>query len=396
MRACMVSYSFYESDNRVRRYAETLVKLGYSVDAVALRARDTLPELEWISGVRLFRIQRRAKDEKNKSDYFWKMLSFFLRSSVFLTREQRKQRYDLIHVHSLPDFEVFAALYPKLTGTKVILDIHDIVPEFYASKFNSSPKSLTFKMLVGVERMSAAFSDHVIASNHIWEKRLQERSVKNSKLTTILNYPDTQIFKMRGRTRTDGKFIILYPGSLNYHQGLDVAIRAFSLVRDKTPHAELHIYGSGGEFASLKSLIADLGLQDRVLLKGSLAIDEMASVIENADLGVVPKRKDGFGNEAFSTKILEFMALNVPMIIPDTEVDTHYFDDTVAKFFCAGDERSLADAMLLMINDRTLRETLARNATAFVKDYSWEANKSIYLGLVDSLVNFNNGHVARK
>jgi glycosyltransferase involved in cell wall biosynthesis len=395
MRACMVSYSFYESDNRVRRYAETLVKLGYSVDAVALRRGD-LPELEWISGVRVFRIQRRAKDEKGKLDYFGKMLAFFVRSSFFLVREQWKQRYDLIHIHSLPDFEVFAALYPKLTGSKVILDIHDIVPEFYASKFNSSPKSLTFKMLVGVERMSAAFSDHVIVSNHIWEKRLQGRSVEDHKLTTIMNYPDTQIFQARGRNRSDGKFVILYPGSLNYHQGLDVAIRAFSLIQKEAVNAEFHIYGSGGEFGSLKALIAEMGLQNRVLLKGSLPIDEMASVIENADLGVVPKRKDGFGNEAFSTKILEFMALNVPMIIPDTEVDTHYFNDTVAKFFSAGDDASLADAMLLMFNNRELRETLARNATNFVKSYSWEANKGMYLGIVDALVSSHNGYNPHK
>jgi glycosyltransferase involved in cell wall biosynthesis len=391
----MVSYSFYESDNRVRRYAETLVKLGYSVDAVALR-RGELPEQEWISGVRVFRIQGRAKDEKGKLDYFGKMIAFFVRSSFFLVREQRKQRYDLIHVHSLPDFEVFAALYPKLTGSKIILDIHDIVPEFYASKFNASPKSLAFRMLCRVEQMSAAFSDHVIASNHIWEKRLEGRSVAASKVTTILNYPDTGIFQTRGRTRSDDKFIILYPGSLNYHQGLDVAIRAFSLIRDKVPNAELHIFGTGGEFASLKLLIAELGLQSRILLKGALPIDEMARVIENADLGVVPKRKNGFGNEAFSTKILEFMALNVPMIIPDTEVDTYYFDDTVAKFFCAGDESSLADAMLLMINNRELRETLARNATKFVEDYSWDVNQGKYLGLVDALINSPNGHKSRK
>ena len=53
----------------------------------------------------------------------------------FLTREHIRERYDLIHVHSVPDFEVFAALFPKLTGSKVILDIHDIVPEFYAASF---------------------------------------------------------------------------------------------------------------------------------------------------------------------------------------------------------------------------------------------------------------------
>ena len=53
---------------------------------------------------------------------------------AFLTQEQFRDGYDLIHVHSVPDFEVFAAAYPKLTGTKIILDIHDIVPEFYVEQ----------------------------------------------------------------------------------------------------------------------------------------------------------------------------------------------------------------------------------------------------------------------
>ena len=64
----------------------------------------------------------------------------------------------------------------------------------------------------------------------------------------------------------------------------------------------------------------------------------MVNVIENADLGIVPKRSIGFGNEAFSTKILEFMAMGIPVIVPDTEVDTYYFDEKVAKFFRANDE----------------------------------------------------------
>jgi glycosyltransferase involved in cell wall biosynthesis len=74
-------------------------------------------------------------------------------------------------------------------------------------------------------------------------------------------------------------------------------------------------------------------LENDVLFKGSLVVEQMVRVIENADLGIVPKRKNGFGNEAFSTKILEFMVMGVPVIVPDTEIDTYYFDDKVAKFF---------------------------------------------------------------
>ena len=59
---------------------------------------------------------------------------------IFITKKHFNDPYDLIHVHSVPDFEVFAVLIPKLLGAKIILDIHDIVPEFYASKFNKTRK----------------------------------------------------------------------------------------------------------------------------------------------------------------------------------------------------------------------------------------------------------------
>ena len=386
MRACMVSYSMYDSDNRVRRYAETLAKHGYRVDAVSLRREGQDVHNNTVNGVRVFRIQSRVKNEKSKFDYLAKLILFFGRSLIFLTREHLKEPYDLIHVHSVPDFEVFAALLPKIMGSKVILDIHDIVPEFYSSKFGASQDSLIFKSLVALERLSTAFADHVIASNHIWQKRLQRRSVPESKVTTILNFPDTQVFQPRGRDRNDGKFILLYPGTLTYHQGLDIAVRAFSLIKNQVPEAEFHIYGSGDQSALLKSLVAQLAIEDRVFFKGSLAVESMVRVIENADLGVVPKRGNGFGNEAFSTKILEFMAMGVPVIIPDTEIDTYYFDGTVAKFFRANDEKSLAEAMLLLIKNSAVRESLAGSASEFVKKYTWHVNQHIYLDLVDSLL----------
>jgi glycosyltransferase involved in cell wall biosynthesis len=388
MRACMVSYSMYDSDNRVRRYAETLVKHGYHVDALSLRRGGQAVSNSVVNGVRVFRLQSRVKNEKSKFDYLAKLIVFFWRSLYFLTREHLKERYDLIHVHSVPDFEVFAALFPKIMGSKVVLDIHDIVPEFYASKFGASQNSLIFKSLVAMERISTAFADHVIASNHIWQKRLEGRSVAESKVTTILNFPDTQVFQPKGRDRNDGKFkfILLYPGTLTYHQGLDIAVRAFSLIKDQVPEAEFHIYGSGDQSAFLKSLVAQLGLENRVFFKGSLAVEQMVRVIENANLGIVPKRGNGFGNEAFSTKILEFMAMGVPVIVPDTEVDSFYFNENVVKFFRANDEKSLADAMLWLIGDEAVRETFVRNATEFVKKYTWDVNQHIYLDLVDSLL----------
>ncbi len=387
----MVAYTFYEQDNRVRRYAEALVRRGDSVDVVAIR-KPGQARTEIIEGVRVFRIQQRTVSEKHKIVYLLKLMSFFVLSMLFLTKLQfSKGGYQLIHVHSVPDFEVFAAVIPKLMGAKVILDIHDIVPEFYVGKFKTSKSSFAFRFLVLVERLSTAFANHVIISNHIWQERLESRSVKKSKCSAFINYPDTQIFKRTGATRNDGKFVLIYPGTLNYHQGLDIAVRAFSTIAAEIPQAQFNIYGAGEQFDPLNALISELGLQDRVILKGSVPLNVIASVIEQADLGVVPKRNSGFGNEAFSTKILEFMVMGVPVIVPDTAVDKLYFNDAVVKFFTANDEKSLADAMLLMVKHPELRQELASTASEFVKQYTWDKNQHLYLNLVDSLIQTPDG-----
>src|ERR1700742_1283392 len=327
MKISMVAYAFYETDNRVRRYAEALAKRGDYVEAISLR-REGLPAFEVLNGVRVYRIQPRQINEKGKFTHVWRLIQFFLRSMAFLTKSHLKEKYDLIHVHSVPDFEVFAALFAKLGGAKVILDIHDIMPEFYVSKFNSPRDSRASKILLPIERLSTRFADHVIAANHIWGDRLVTRSVPDSKCTTFLNYPDSTLFQQKdGLPRNNGKFVMLYPGTLNYHQGLDLAVRAFAQIKDQIPEAEFHIYGAGEQLEYLRSLIGELNLQDRVFLKGIVPLEQVSTVIAGADLGIVPKRSNAFGDEAFSTKTLEFMTVGVPLIVPNTTIDSYYFDD---------------------------------------------------------------------
>jgi glycosyltransferase involved in cell wall biosynthesis len=389
-RIAMVSYSFYDGDNRVMRYAETLAARGDHVDVISL-VRPGQSSREVVRGVNVFRIQGRIINERAKWDYFGRILLFFFRALFLLTRQHLKDRYDLIHIHSVPDFLVFTALVPKLMGTKVILDIHDVLPEFYASKFQVSHGSIVFRIMLWIERISATFADHVIISNDIWLKKFTARSADAAKCSTVLNFPDPAIFHRNGRARNDGKFIMLYPGTLSWHQGLDIAIRAFHLVRNELTNAEFHIHGTGTARDSLLQLIEDLDLRDRVFIKKSLPLREIPKVIENADLGIVPKRKDPFGNEAFSTKTLEFMSLGVPLIVSDTAVDTYYFNNSVVAFFHDEDERDLARCMLMMGKHPEFRRELAENALEFVQGYSWDAKKEFYFSLVDSLASGNAG-----
>jgi glycosyltransferase involved in cell wall biosynthesis len=385
MRVGVIAYSFYESDGRVRRYAEALADRGDTVDVIALRDNEA-PYHSVIRGVNVYRIQRRNRNEKAKWTYLSKLLLFLLKSGSFITKEHLRNPYELIHVHSVPDFEVFSTFIPKQLGAKIILDIHDIVPEFYASKFNSDRNGFLFKVLCGIERLSTAYSNHVIIANHIWEKVILNRSVKNrGKCSVYLNYPDMTIFHRRPINSKSDKFKMVYPGSLNFHQGLDVAIKALGKIRNELPQAELHIYGEGGYKPALMKLVDALELQDRVHFHNPVPLDKIADKIADADLGIVPKRNDFFGGEAFSTKILEFMSLGIPVIVSRTRIDQFYFTDDVVKFFEPENEDDLAQSILTLEKDKRLRERMIQNASKLIEDYMWDTKKLEYYALVDSL-----------
>ena len=384
---CMVAYTPYEADNRVRRYAETLAKRGDQVDVIAISGAHFGPPEKELNGVTVYRVQHREHNERNKWTYAWRLLRFLVTSSVALTRLHKRNRYDVIHIHNMPDFLVFAAWYPKFTGAKLILDIHDVVPELFANKFRTKFKSTYVGLLKTIEKISANFVDHVIVSNHLWHQTVIARSVPEGKCSVLVNHVDPEMFSRHERTRSDGKFVVLFPGSFQWHQGLDIAIESFARVKPAVPNAEFHLYcGAGGDLEiDLRRLVQRLGLEDSVKFLGGIPLDQMAQVIANADLGVVPKRADSFGNEAYSTKIMEFMSQGVPVVVSRTKIDTFYFEEGVVHFFRSGDSQAMAEAMLDVINDKDLRQSLVARGYEYVERNGWGQKKKEYLDLIDSL-----------
>jgi glycosyltransferase involved in cell wall biosynthesis len=382
----MLAYTFYENDGRVLRYAEALTHDGARVDAIVLRREGQATE-DSIHGVRVLRIQERQKNEPGKYTHLARVLRFFFRSMIEVTRRHAEDPYDIIHVHSVPDFEIFAAFVPKLLGAKLVLDIHDIVPEFYAAKFKVSEQSAVFAVLKWIEHRSASFADHVIVANDLWLHKIAQRSSPRHKCSALINYPDADIFAPSLRDRAaDGKFIVLYPGTLSWHQGLDLAINALSKVKDQAPGMQIHIYGEGSARDALAALIDELDLADRIFIRPPLPIHQIANVMANADLGVVPKRNDAFGGDAFSTKTLEFMSLGVPLVVANTRVDRYYFNDSLVRFFRAGDIEDLARALLDAYTDPARSAGFASRALDFAGENSWGQKKSEYLDIVERLL----------
>jgi len=385
-RACMISYSYYEADNRVRRYAEALVKSGHSVDAFSLSRKPELPAREVIEGVTVHRLQGRAKNEKTPLQHLVRQLGFWMKSATMLAGWNPANAYTLVHVHNPPDFMIFAAAASKWRGAKLILDIHDIVPELYDSKFPSSLAKAMIAALKWVEKLSMGFADHVIVSNHLWHQKIIARSSAAEKTSVYINYVDPALFYPHSRIRRDNRFVAVFPGSISWHQGLDLAIKALARIQTELPAAEFHVYGVGHAKAGLLALVEELNLNNRVFFHDMVPLEDVPQIMADANVGIVPKRADSFGDEAYSTKIMEFMSQGVPVIVSKTRIDRFYFDDSVVCFFEPSNVEQLAEAILRIARDKEYRETLGKNALEYAAQNSWDRHKSRYLDLVDSLV----------
>lgn len=385
-RIAMVSYSVYESDNRVMRYAEALAQRGDDVQVLALRLSPNLPVQETIQGVRVHRIQDRFKrDERSKLSYLLPILRFLWQTGRWLRRNHAQEPFHLLHIHNIPDFLVFAGWFPRRRGAKVILDIHDIVPEFFSSKFSVPDKSWLVWMLKAMERISARRADHVIISNHLWLRRYARRSRNDGQCSVFINHVNSSIFHERDHATKSPFPVMIFPGGLQWHQGLDIAVRAFKKVVKEIPTAQFHIYGEGSAKKDLIELIRELGLNSSVRFFEPVSIRKVAQLMASATLGVVPKRADSFGDEAYSTKIMEFMSVGVPVVASSTSIDRYYFDDSLVRFFPSGDDAALAEAILEVLRDEKKRTEMVANALAYAKRHNWDSRQRDYFELVDNL-----------
>lgn len=383
----MLVYSVYRRDNRVIRYAEALAARGDIVEVFGLKQNPTESATEEVGSVHVHRVGGRyAKNQKSQGQYLLPLLRFWAAAALWLTQRHLRHRYDLIHVHNMPDFMAFAALIPKLTGAKVILDVHDIMPELYASKFHKSENAFGIRILKILERASARLCDHVIISNHLWLKPFVSRSAPGKKCSVFINHVNQRLFHHRPHAGNGDKRIIMFPGGLQWHQGLDIAIRAMPAVLGKIPNAEFHIYGDGSMKEELIKLTRDLGLTKKVLFFDPRTLSEIAEVMSRAALGIVPKRADSFGNEAYSTKIMEFMSLGVPVVVSSTKIDRYYFNDSVVRFFESGNSEGLAEAIVEVLQNDELRQCMIANALAYADQNSWQRRQGQYLELVDALI----------
>jgi len=387
----MLVHAYYESDARVRRYGESLVALGHQVDVLALRAPGT-PRRETLGGANLWRLPP-SRRRGGVLRYFFEYLSFTL--LCFLVLSFRPRRYDVVHVHNMPDFLVFAALVPRLLGRSVVLDVHDLMPEVYCSKFKKSLRHAGIWPFRAQEWLAHHFASAVVFATEPFRGcALARGTVRPEQSIAVLNAPDTRLFDRNLHPwlgpDQPGAFHMLYLGTVSDRHGVDQCVRVLPLVKQRIPGIALVVHpklseGEGKPLAALKQLAAELGVADRLHIRPPMQLHEVPATMSRASVGVFTPHMDVHIDMALSLKVPEFVAMQVPVIAVRTAIMTSLFRDDEVLMFPDGDLESFADCLCRLYCEPGLAARLARRASRMLEVHSWEREVQGYFGLLERL-----------
>ena len=392
-RAAMVTFSFYPGDPRPRRAAGALVAKGMSVELICLAENATDARREVLNGINIIRIPIKRR-RGSVLTYVYQYSVFLVTASTIIAVRSIARRYDLIYVHNMPDLLVLSALLPKLFGAKVILDLHDPMPELMTTIFGFLPDTFPVRFLKWVERWSIALADSVVTVNRACERLFTSRSCRRPKMNVVMNSPDEGIFRFRparadaGETNTPDKpFIIMYHGSVVERNGLDLAIDALARVRQSIPNAELRIYGTQTLFLErvMKSA-RNMRLEEAVEYCGPKSVEQLVTAIEECDLGIVPNQQSVFTELNTPTRIFEYLSLGKPVIAPRSAGICDYFDEKSLVFFELGNAADLAEKIRYVFSHpRDVIEIVKRGQQIYQR-HKWSSERLRLTSLVAGLL----------
>lgn len=384
---CMITHSVYTPDPRVRREAEALIEAGYTVDVIALRESGGKAH-QLINGVQVYGLPISRHQGSGIAIYLLEYISFCLLAFAVLTYRHLRHRYTVIQVHTPPDFLVFVTLVPRLLGARVLLDLHEIVPELFQERFGLAANHPIIRLLKFLERLACAYAHTVLAVHDRHKEILVTRGVNPAKITPIPNCPDERIFNpTQANDRNNGYFNILYHGAVVPRNGVDVLVRAVAHLRNQCPDLHLCILGDGDAWPAVRALVTELELDDIVEMPGRIPLTKIPANIVEADVGVVPNRQNIYADIAFPTKLLEYMAMRRPIVAARTHLMESLFGpDQSMLFFEPGNSLDLADRIRQLYNEPQVRERLVERAQVSYKSFKWERLREKYVELVSSLV----------
>jgi glycosyltransferase involved in cell wall biosynthesis len=381
----MVAYTYYESDPRVIREAEAAVDGGFDVDFLALQKAGT-PATEMIRGVRLIRLNQAKYRGHGRLRYLMEYLTFFLRCFVKITTLFFKRQYRVIHINNMPDFLVFTTVLPRLFGTKIVLDIHDPMPNTFASKFKGRAGGFFYRVLLWQERLSAAYCHRVITVHEpLKEGILIKHGFSPDSIEVIANFADDELFPLRESFDIESKLRFVFHGTILERSGLRILMTALAQVRHKD-RIFVKIIGEGDFSQCLKEMIQVSKLEDVVEFDNrSYPAHSVCEQIKDCYIGLVPLEISSATNYALPLKLLEYISMGLPVVTVRSYAISYYFSEEDCIFFEWNDPRSLSTTLDHLAENPDILFRYRERSVALRGKFSWTGEKRKYVALLRQL-----------
>ena len=385
-----LAFANFPADPRVRREVAALRDTGRGVAVIALRETNQRA-VQRRDGAVIIRVPGH-KSRGGFLSYLFEYAAFVWRCRRLVAGHRALARVRVVHVHTLPDFLLWAALPAGRRGAKLVFDMHEIFPEFVAAKFRGPIGALGAWLARRIERWARRRADLTITVNRPIDELLTARPIGGSRPERRLVLHNTADPADYGDTPATApgaggpRLELIYHGTFAPFYGLDVVIRALARARSAGLDAGLTILGDGPERPGLQRLAADLSL-DAVAFEPPIPQPALPARLSRCAAGVVPTRLDGMTRFSLSNKLLDYVHLGIPLLAARLPSYLRYFGEEMLWYFTPGDSddlaRAIRDLAAAPAAERASRARLARQAIA---PYDWARERERLLAAYADLL----------
>ena len=290
---------------------------------------------------------------------------------------------DLLFVESPPLFIGYTVMFARrVKKAKVIFNVSDLWPESAVSLGLVSNK-LLLGLATGLEEHLYRIAWRISTQTQGIIQTLRERGIPEEKLAFLPNGVDPQLFSPRERDEElakslelDGKFVILYAGTMGYAHGLEVALEAAGILAASPAGRDVVFLfvGDGSEKPHLQERAAALGLTN-VRWVPFRPVTEMARYYSLADINLSTLRRYKLAEGVRPSKVFPGLASGKPLIYVGEGEGAKIVEESGGGIVLPPEEpQALAEAILALKEEPGRRAEMGVKGREFViANYAWQA-----------------------
>jgi len=268
------------------------------------------------------------------------------------------------HVNALP-----ALLAARSLGIPFIYEMRGLWELSRASKVPNYETSERFQIGLDLEAFVARNADRVYVISNALGKVIEGWGVDTARIALLPNCVNAETIK-QAETNQAAKiadvFTVGYAGAMVGYEGLDVLIEAIAQLKARGQRVNARLMGDGDMRGALEGLVIERGLTDQIQFLGKLSPDEARAQLVKTNAVAIPRKAHHVCEIIPPIKMIEAMALSMPVIVPNLPVFCEEIrDDETGILFKAGDASDLAAALERLIADPQLVADMGERARQY-------------------------------